>query len=99
MANMPPPAGNRQRPHRGVLILVLGLVSLVLCALLGPVAWIMGKGDLKEIDAGRMDREGRGLTQAGMICGIIGTVLLGLGVLWALFVLVLGFGAAISSAS
>ena len=31
---------------------------------------------MKEINAGRMDPEGRGLTQAGMIIGIIGTVLL-----------------------
>ena len=31
---------------------------------------------MKEINAGRMDPAGRGLTQAGMIIGIVGTVLL-----------------------
>ena len=48
-------------PHRGVLILVLGILSLVLCQLLGPVAWILGKGDMAEIDSGRMDPEGHRL--------------------------------------
>lgn len=76
-------------PHRGVLILVLGIISLVVCYPLGIVAWIMGKGDLAEIDAGRMDPEGRGLTQAGMIIGIVATVLLILGLLMAVGWLVL----------
>ena len=84
-------------PHRGVLILVLGILSLVLCQLLGPVAWILGKGDMAEIDSGRMDPEGRGLTQAGMICGIIATVMLILGLLAFIGVLVLGIAAEAAS--
>ena len=63
-------------PHRGVLILVLGILSLVVCGFLGPVAWIMGNNDLAEIRAGRMDREGEGMTQAGRICGMIASILL-----------------------
>jgi len=64
-------------PHRGVLILVLGILGLVLmCPLLAPMAWIMGKADIDEIDAGRMDPEGRGLTQAGMVLGIAATLLI-----------------------
>ncbi|GIK18209.1 MAG: hypothetical protein AMXMBFR77_09970 [Phycisphaerales bacterium] len=89
-------------PHRGVLILVFGILSIVLCAILGPFAWIMGKGDLKRIDAGTMDREGRGLTQAGMICGIIGTVFLILSVLMILLYVVLialGLGLAAAGAA
>jgi hypothetical protein len=35
----------------------------------------MGTNDLREIRAGRMDPEGEGQTQAGRICGIIGTFL------------------------
>jgi hypothetical protein len=62
-------------PHRGVLILVLGILSLVVCGFLGPFAWVMGHTDLRTMRLGRMDREGEGLTQAGLICGIIGTVL------------------------
>jgi hypothetical protein len=63
-------------PHRGAVILVLGILSIVLgCVglILGPIAWIMGSGDLNEMRLGRMDPEGEGLTNAGRICGIIGT--------------------------
>ncbi len=81
-----------ETPHRGVLILVLGILGLIFCQVFSPFAWIMGKGDMEKIDAGRMDPEGRGMTQAGMICGIVGTailvlVLLGL-VVGLLFVIV-----------
>jgi hypothetical protein len=68
------------KPHRGTLILVLGILGLVICGPLGIAAWIMGNGDLKQIDAGAMDSSGRSLTNAGRICGIIATILLVLGV-------------------
>lgn len=100
MSQFPPPmpgnssTGFGTAPHRGVLVLVLGILSIVLCGLLGPVAWIMGNKDMAEIDAGRMDPTGRGMTQAGKICGIVGTVLVVLGVgLWVLMMIV-GIGAA-----
>lgn len=64
------------KPHRGTLILVLGILGLVICGPLGIAAWIMGNGDLKEIDAGAMDASGRSLTNAGRICGMIATILL-----------------------
>ncbi len=64
------------KPHRATTVLVLGILGLVICGLLGIVAWVMGKNDLKEMDAGAMDPSGRGMTNAGRICGIIATVLL-----------------------
>jgi len=64
------------QPHRGTLILVLGILSIVLsCFPLGIAAWIMGNGDLKQMEAGQMDPEGEGLTKAGKICGIISLIL------------------------
>jgi hypothetical protein len=78
------------KPHRGTLILVLGILSLVICAPLGIAAWIMGNGDLKEIDAGTMDPSGRSTTNAGRICGMIGTILLALGIV--LMIAVFGLG-------
>jgi hypothetical protein len=79
-ASYAPPYGIRTRswskPHQGNTILTLGILSIVCCAIMGPIAWIMGQSDLKEIDRGAMDPSGRGTTQAGMILGIIGTVLL-----------------------
>lgn len=90
-----PNSGGAQ-PARGTLILILGILSIVICALIGPFAWLMGKGDLEKMDQGTMDSSGRDLTKAGMICGIIGTVLLVLGVAWVLFV---GLAAAGSAAA
>lgn len=82
------------KPHRATLILVLGILSLVCCAPCGIFAWIMGKNDLKEMDSGAMDPSGRSNTNAGRICGMIGTILLCLQVLlglaWVVFVVILG---------
>ncbi len=63
------------KPHRGTTILVLGILSLLCCGLLGIPAWLMGNADLKEMAAGTMDPAGQGTTNAGKICGIIGTVI------------------------
>jgi hypothetical protein len=71
-----------QQQHRGTLILVLGILGLVICPILGIIAWVMGSGDLKQMQAGRMDPEGRGLTQAGKILGIVSVVFMAIGILW-----------------
>jgi hypothetical protein len=78
------------KPHRGTLILVFGILGLVICGPLGIAAWIMGNGDLKEMDAGLMDPSGRGLTTGGRICGIIATILMILGVL--IMIAIFGLG-------
>jgi hypothetical protein len=65
-------------PHRGGLILVLGILSIVIPIaglVMGPIAWILGNQDMTAIQDGRMDPEGEGTTNAGRICGIIGTIL------------------------
>ena len=62
------------QPHRGILTLVLGILSIVCCLICGIIAWVMANKDLKEMAAGRMDPAGRGLTNAGKICGIVGIV-------------------------
>ena len=84
------------KPHRGTLILVLGILGLVVCAPLAIAAWVMGSGDLKQIDAGTMDPSGRGTTQAGKICGIIGTILLIIGVIICGILFLIGFAAALA---
>jgi len=69
----------RQRhhaPHRGGLILTLGILGIACCIICAPIAWVMGQGDLQKIRAGQMDPAGRSLTQAGMVLGIIGTLIL-----------------------
>jgi hypothetical protein len=79
------------KPHRGVLILILGILGLTFCGIFTAIpAWLMGSGDLKQMDAGAMDPSGRGLTQAGKIMGIIGVVLGVIGLGFVLIALVLG---------
>ncbi len=62
------------KPHRGTAVLVVGILGIVVvpCFVCGIIAWVMGKNDLAEMDAGYMDPSGRGITQAGKICGIVG---------------------------
>src|SRR5262249_32880213 len=82
-------------PNRGPLVLVLGILSIVLnCFPIGIVAWVMGQRDLGKMKRGMMDPQGRGVTQAGLICGIIGTALGGLATLFLLIyfgIVFLGF--------
>jgi hypothetical protein len=75
-------------PHRGGLVVTLGILSIFICIvgfILGIMAWVMGANDLTEIRAGRMDRSGESTTQAGMVCGILGTIVQAL--LFLIFVL------------
>lgn len=62
------------QPHRGTLILVLGILGIVCCMPCGIAAWVMGNGDLKKIATGQMDPMGEGTTKAGKICGIISVI-------------------------
>lgn len=81
-------SGAIPQQHRGVLILVLGIMSLICCNLLGIAAWVMANEDLARMDRGQMDSSGRGLTQAGKVCSIIALGLMALGIVLQ-FVLVL----------
>lgn len=73
------------RPHRGTLVLVLGILGLVCsCFPIGIAAWVLGHTDLGAMDRGEIDPSGRSLTQAGKICGIISVVLGALGIVWVL---------------
>ena len=62
-------------PHRGALILTFGILSIVCCFPFGIAAWIMGNNDMQQIEAGMMNPSGKGITNAGKICGIVGTII------------------------
>lgn len=64
-----------RQPHRGGTILTLGILGIFCCAIMGICAWVMGNEDIKQMNMGRMDPSGRGITQAGRILGIISVVL------------------------
>ena len=59
----------------GTTVLILGVLSLVVCQFLGPVAWIMGNRAIAEIDGNPGAYTNRGSVQAGRICGIISSCL------------------------
>ena len=54
-----------QEDSQATTILVLGILSLVVCQILGPIAWVMGNNELAGIDAGRRPPQNRGTAQAG----------------------------------
>jgi hypothetical protein len=67
--------------------LVLGILGIIVCGVLGPFAWYIGNKEVKAIDEGRRDPTNRGTANAGRILGIVGTILLGLGIIVGAFVL------------
>jgi hypothetical protein len=85
-----PHAARYLAPHRGGLILTFGILGWAVCIVFSVIAWAWGASDLREMRAGRMDESGRGLTTAGMILGMISTILAG--VMFLLMMLFIGIG-------
>ena len=70
------------KAHRGDLMLVLGILSLIV----GPpvvsvITWLLAHKDLKEMEAGQMDLAGRSRTQTARSLAIISTI--GWPLLWS----------------
>jgi hypothetical protein len=65
---------------KATMSLILGILGVVVCGVIAPFAWRIGKQTVNEIDASNGQLGGRGTAQAGHVLGIIGTVLLGIGV-------------------
>lgn len=89
----PPPAGMPSGNAGGsastnsIIVLVLGILSWILCGIFAAIpAWIMGKKEIREIDAGRSPMAGRTMAVIGMWLGIVQTIL---GILVLILVLVL----------
>ena len=59
-------------------VLVLGILGLVACQVVAPIAWYMGNNALKEIDADPSRYSGRSEINTGKILGIVGTALFAL---------------------
>ncbi len=82
---------------KGTMVLVLGILSIAVCQILGPFAWVQGRKALAEIDTSGQTYSNRGQVQAGMICGIVGSVLLILGLLYFVFIIVMVIATGASS--
>ena len=63
-------------PHRGTTILILGILAFVGCGIFTAIpALVMANADLKKMDDGSMDEEGRSLTNIGRVLGLVSIVL------------------------
>ncbi|GAA1874544.1 DUF4190 domain-containing protein [Lapillicoccus jejuensis] len=80
----PPPPYGGANPYgvpaanntKAIVSLVLGIVGILLCGLLGPVALILGRQAKSEIAVSNGAQKGAGMAQAGFILGIVATVFL-----------------------
>lgn len=79
-------------PHRGGTILALSLLSWpMVCFIFSAIALVMANEDLADIEAGRMDPAGEGLTRAGRIIAIIQLAVMALALVgWCALMLALG---------
>ena len=92
---MPPAAGGGYAAPRtdgmATASLVLGILGVLCCGILAPIAAIMGFMSRNRIAASGGAIGGGGLAMAGLILGIIGTVLWIIGVIvWAATIAHLG---------
>ena len=99
----PPPPGQMggyaaapPNDSQATLALILGILSILCCALVGPVAFFIGNSSRNRIQASGGTLGGYGLATAGWIMGIIGTVILALEILWVIIAVI---GSIISSSS
>ncbi len=73
------------KPEGATMIFVFGLLGLLVCPLLGIVAWIQGNGYQAKCRAAGVEPEG--MAVAGRILGIIACILFLLGIcVWALII-------------
>jgi hypothetical protein len=80
---------------QATLSLVFGIIGLVCCGVLAPVALFIGNSSRRRIQASGGALGGYGMATAGFVLGIIGTVILALGIV----ILVVRIIAAASTAS
>jgi hypothetical protein len=82
----PPPAATTSgTSSRATTALVLGILGVVCCQLCAPFAWYMGSKELKAIKSGASPQSAQGFAMAGMVLGIVGSILFILALLWIVF--------------
>lgn len=93
-----PPSAPPASSSQAITALVLGILGVICCGLLAPIAWYLGKQELQAIREGRSPATGEGLAKAGMILGIIGTIFLVLTIIWVFFMGGMAFLSAMANA-
>jgi hypothetical protein len=94
----PPVVPNNQPPRssQATTILIIGIISIICCQIAGPIAWYLGRQELGKIRAGAVSTQDEGTAKAGMILGMISSILLMLALLWVIFFGGLAFLAALA---
>ncbi|MQY18035.1 DUF4190 domain-containing protein [Nocardia macrotermitis] len=64
-----------EHPH-ATTVLLLGALSIFCCGALGPVAWVLGKQALSQIERSGGQLGGRSQVLIGYVLGVVGTVLM-----------------------
>ncbi|HWM92561.1 MAG TPA: DUF4190 domain-containing protein [Thermoanaerobaculia bacterium] len=82
---MTTPGQPQSASTQAITALVVGILGVICCGLLAPIAWYLGNQEQQAIREGRSPAAGQGFAQAGVILGIIGTILLVLTLLWIFF--------------
>jgi hypothetical protein len=75
---------------RAVMALIFGILGFAMCGLLGIGGIILGRQELRAIEAGESSPAGSGLARAGLITGWISLGLLLLGMFFFFFAFLLG---------
>ncbi|MBK8550948.1 MAG: hypothetical protein IPL53_07770 [Ignavibacteria bacterium] len=74
-----------------MIALVLGILSYIACGLFAAIpAWIIGKKEINEINAGRSPEAGLTLAKIGMWLGIVNVILSILGIIVVSILFALG---------
>lgn len=79
------PMATNPYDNRATTIMVLGILGLVVCGILGIVAWVMGSNLKKEAAAAGYPEPGQ--AKAGRICGIVAAGLMAAYILFFIFAL------------
>ncbi|QLY31447.1 DUF4190 domain-containing protein [Nocardia huaxiensis] len=67
------PIGSPVEHNYATTVLLLGVLSLFCCGITGPMAWVLGRRALNEIDASGGALGGRTQVMVGYVAGIVGT--------------------------
>ncbi|MBS1518520.1 MAG: DUF4190 domain-containing protein [Bacteroidetes bacterium] len=87
----PPPNTSPGASSNAIFALVLGILSYIFCGIFAAVpAWILGKKEINEINAGRSPEAGKTLATIGMWLGIINVIISVLAIVALIFLFALG---------
>ena len=74
---------------QGNTVLILGILGIVVCQLAAPFAWSMGNKTLAEIDRDPLRYSNRSNVNLGRILGMVGTIILGVGLVGGILYFIL----------